>query len=255
MSLTGFVQTLGSAALGGASLTRVAVSGPVDPDFANVELLLDCDGVDAGTSFTDLSNNSATVSVFGNAQTDTAEKKFGTASLLLDGTDDYLTVPNQPGLAPVDGSDYTMECHIRLNNDAKLQTIMSKRTPGPDEGIILFMGTGENLSLLVNGAGGNAISIVSPTVNFLNDGTWYHVAAVREEVDNSWHLFVDGIEVVSGTEAEAPVDGGGAFHVGRDGTVSTARDWDGHIDNVRVTFDVARYTANFTPPTEAFPTQ
>src|SRR3990167_5725818 len=54
------------------------------------QLLLHCDGVDAATTFTDEIGKAVTAN--GNAQIDTAQKKFGTASGLFDGTGDYLSL-------------------------------------------------------------------------------------------------------------------------------------------------------------------
>lgn len=55
------------------------------------KLLLHTDGTDGSTTFTDSSLSPKTISVFGNAQVDTAQSKFGGASALFDGTGDYLT--------------------------------------------------------------------------------------------------------------------------------------------------------------------
>ena len=55
-------------------------AGGGDPYFANVSLLLHCDGSDASTTFTDSSSNGHTVTASNDAQIDTAQSKFGGAS-------------------------------------------------------------------------------------------------------------------------------------------------------------------------------
>ena len=59
-----------------------------DPYFANVVALLHFDGADGSTTFTDVKGHTFTAA--GNAQIDTAQSLFGGASLLLDGSGDYI---------------------------------------------------------------------------------------------------------------------------------------------------------------------
>jgi hypothetical protein len=55
-----------------------------------------------------------TVTTFGTAQLDTAEKMFGTASMLLDGNSDYLTVPDSSDWTFGTG-DFTIDFWVRWN--------------------------------------------------------------------------------------------------------------------------------------------
>ena len=64
----------------------------VPPDTSQT-LLLHADGTDASTTVTDSSLNAATMTPAGNAQIDTAQSVFGGASLLFDGTGDYVDTP------------------------------------------------------------------------------------------------------------------------------------------------------------------
>jgi hypothetical protein len=65
---------------------------PIPPDTSQT-LLLHADGADASTTVLDSSVNAATMTPAGNAQIDTAQKVFGTASLLFDGAGDYVDTP------------------------------------------------------------------------------------------------------------------------------------------------------------------
>ena len=72
------------------SNVKVAGQSSGETNFNKVSLLLPFDGSDTATSTSDESDNSHTITFAGTAQLDTAQKKFGTASLLLDGDSDYV---------------------------------------------------------------------------------------------------------------------------------------------------------------------
>jgi len=61
-----------------------------DPDFDSVEFLSHFDGADAATTAVDESDNNHTIVFNAEAQLDTAQQKWGTASLLLDGSVDSV---------------------------------------------------------------------------------------------------------------------------------------------------------------------
>jgi hypothetical protein len=64
-------------------------------------------------------------------------------------------------------------------------------------------------------------------------------------------LFIDGVLVSSATLAGALTTNANPVYIGArsDGTGAL----NGRIDDLRITKGVARYTANFTPPTAPFP--
>ena len=78
-------------------------------------LLLHCNGVDESTTFTDSSGGGVgsphTVTAVGNAQIDTAQKKFDTGSALFDGTGDYLSLEDSDDWDFGTG-DFTVDCWI-----------------------------------------------------------------------------------------------------------------------------------------------
>lgn len=76
--------------------------------------------------------------------------------------------------------------------------------------------------------------------------TWYHIATCRTG-GNSWKTYLNGTLIGTTTTAfSTAVDG---FNV----SDITSR-LVGYLDEFRYTKGVARYTANFDPPTEPFPT-
>ena len=87
--------------------------------------------------------------------------------------------------------------------------------------------------------------------------TWTHVALVRNSGVIS--LFVNGIKdattfAYSATIIPNPDLFDRPILFGKDEMFgSTGNYFDGYIDDFRITKSVARYTANFTPPTAPFP--
>ena len=65
-----------------------------DQYYNSCSLLLHCDGTNGSTTFTDNSPSPKTVTAYNGAAISTVQSKFGGASGLFDGTDDYVTVPD-----------------------------------------------------------------------------------------------------------------------------------------------------------------
>jgi hypothetical protein len=93
----------------------------------------------------------------------------------------------------------------------------------------------------------------------LGANAWSHVAAVRFGI--TVKIFINGVEAGSVTDANANASfSGGTGEWGENlcavnlNSVSIRNPFGGYIDELRITKGVARYTANFTPPTTKFPT-
>lgn len=94
-------------------------------------------------------------------------------------------------------------------------------------------------SLIV--VGSTVVSGITLTAN-----AWQHIAIVRS--GNTWTVYVNGVSAGSGTNSssfDCTVSGIG-------GSVSGINYFNGYVDELRITRGVARYTANFTPPSQAF---
>jgi Concanavalin A-like lectin/glucanases superfamily len=210
-------------------------------------LLLHCDGIDGSTTFTDVKGH--TVTANGNAQIDTAQSKFGGASALFDGSGDYLSIPNSTDW-DFGSSDFTIEFWMYVTGaPASSNIILAKRNSsgfspfGFDflaSGKINFFGSQNGSSWALNITSSGAIST----------SQWVHVAGVRN--GTSFKLYIDGTEAASTTLS-------GAMMVTTDPLLiaqwwsSDPRNYNGHLDDIRITKGLARYTANFTPPSAAFP--
>lgn len=215
-----------------------------DPLFANVTLLLHCDGANGATTLTDSGPLGLTSTLSGSAQLATSQKKFG-ASSLTPGNGEVSFTSALPGFGT---SDFTIELQ------AYFITASGAAQPGLFQ---LDTGGGYNaasysstLAVLcdggsawtVYGAGGTHFSGVA-----IATGVWHHVAL--ERYDGTLKLYVNGAEVLSVADSFNYYLGGGGV-IGS--YYSSGYSLDGYIDEFRITKGIARYQGPFTPPTAPF---
>ncbi|TXH14730.1 MAG: hypothetical protein E6R03_08630, partial [Hyphomicrobiaceae bacterium] len=210
-----------------------------DTFFERTALLLHMDGADGSTTFTDV--KAKTVTPSGNAQISTAQSKFGGASGLFDGTGDFLTVAHSTDFSIT--GDITVEAWVYPTNLTGVRYIARKGTSTTyTTGWALAVNAGFPYANVGTSSG----TIDSPVALTLN--TWQHVAFTKR--GGTLRMFIDGVLVntvsgVTGTDVTA------SLTIGRD-SAATARDWVGHIEELRITRG-CRYYKTFTPQTAAFP--
>ena len=208
-------------------------SAPTDPDFASVELLLHFDGSNGSTTFTDSSSNALTVTPSGGSQISTSQSKFGGSSGRLNGGADYLTFSGGDSFGT---GDFCVEFWIYSDwvGDMMLFDFRSHAS--------LALWTNGTSLIFFNS--GTFAARATLTAN-----TWQHLAVSRS--GSTIRLFVDGVQQYSATDSGNFNTGGGTNWIGKpyDAFWSTPDFW---MDELRMS-RVARYTADFTPPTAAFP--
>jgi hypothetical protein len=231
---------------------QFAATGPTDPDFANVSLLLHGDGTNGSTTIVDSSPSPKTVTAFGDAQISTAQSRFGGASIVFDGSGDYLSATPDADYA-VGTGDFTVEAWIYPTSfPITYNTVAATRG---------LAGNINAWSWSVKDDG----TLMVYTSNFAYQGTdtgavalntWSHVALVRS--GTSLQVYVDGVanRATPATVANDFTDE--TLWIGTTGGVATGGGsggdpFTGYIDDLRITKGVARYTSNFTPPTAPFP--
>ena len=221
---------------------------------ANLKLLLHFDGSDGATTTTDSSNNERTITLAGDAQLDTAHKKFGTASLLLDGDGDLASAADD-GDFDFGSGDFTVEGFFRISSLGD-NTFFSHWENGDATGQSFYL-VHFNSSNRLRFAYRLTTGVVEANYTWEpSAGTFYHIAISRNGADLK--VYIDGTAVieesVSTTSFVASED---PFRIGAFNDATTASptlEWQfaGHVDEVRVTKGEARYTSNFTPTTSAF---
>jgi hypothetical protein len=223
---------------------------PATGNDANTTVLLHMDGSDGGTTFDDSNagGSAHTWTAGGDAHTDTAEKMFGTAALLCDGTGDYITTPDHADWHFGSG-DFTIELFFNRNGgDGTTRGLMGQAASGVgDVGFYINMTSGNVVACTIQDTGGQRT--VTGTTAFTTTG-WHHVAVVK--TGTAIKLFIDGVK--EGTDGAMVVDhanSAAALSVGRIGAHNGFY-FNGWIDEVRISKGIARWTSNFTPPTAAY---
>lgn len=184
---------------------------------------------------------SATVS--GNAQISTSQYKFGSSSGYYDGTGDSIRFTNDT--LCIGQNDFTIEMWAYVQNISVSRHLYDQRTATTSQvaPLIRVYSTGL-LSYFVNG-----LERIVSASNAISTNTWYHIAVCRS--GTSTRMFLDGVQVGSTftdtfNYLNLPVSIG-SYNNGT--TIDNS--WQGYIDEVRLS-NIARYTANFTPPSTAF---
>ena len=192
------------------------------------------------------------VETVGYAQISTSVKKFGTGSILLTpgGGSHYTRVPLTENLRFGTG-DFTIECWIYLiTNTAGIRAVWSNYSGFSAGSLSLFAGhaSASTNNFYIAHNGGFPALASTTTVNS-RLGLWTHLAVVRNS--GQIKLYVNGVSEGTPFASTVALDGVGSyFWVGTTGD-SPASNPNCYIDDFRITKGVARYTANFTPPTSA----
>lgn len=209
-----------------------------DPHFANVELLLHMDGSNGSTTFVDSSSRARTI-IAGASTISTAQSRFGGSSCLIPSNPGGATMKELSGWGLGSG-DFTIEMFI-----------YGRPTLGsPLVGLVSWGGAYSysfywqinDTNFFSNGSGFVPHGLV--------DGQWNHIAITR--ASGSMRYFVNGAQV--GSTWSRTTNYIGVVNRPTIGTHDASTQGLGtHIDELRITKGVARYTENFTPPTAPFP--
>lgn len=210
-----------------------------DPYIANVTLLMHFNGADESTTLTDEIGHAFTAG--GTAQIDTAQFKYGGASLLLQGLIDDICYADNSADWIFGTNDFTTEVWVRFSAISADHAFLSNYNNSATGWILGLTSAGD---LVFRHGDTELISRAwSPSTD-----TWYHVAASRSGTD--LRLFVDGAQLgATVTDSTNIASASLQFTVG---SVSTIWKLVGWIDDARITKGVARYTGNFTAPTAQF---
>jgi hypothetical protein len=168
--------------------------------------------------------------------------------MYFDGSGDYLTTQSSAALSLGSG-DFTFEAWIYPTGVSGTDSVIFDFRSGNsgNNGPIMIIGAGSGNPLVYVAAGSAQITGSGITLN-----TWSHVAVSRS--GTSTKMFLNGTQTGSTYTDTNSYTNPARIYLGADDDGSPNAYFIGYMDDVRITKGVARYTSNFTPPTQAFPT-
>lgn len=204
------------------------------------KLLMHFNGANNGTTFVEETGRAVTR--YGSPVTSTAQSKFGGASGSFPLVADYLQVPNSTDFQFGSG-DFTIEAWAFTTSFTGNPGIACLRTSYATNHAWTFYWSSSALNFMFSQAGNNY-----PGYQFFytfNIGTWYHLAVVRS--GNTLMGFVNGTKQATTFDftgrtcypSTAPLTVGV--------TLGYPSNFNGYIDELRISKGIARYTSNFTP--------
>lgn len=219
-----------------------------DSDFGKVALLLHGNGTNGSTTLVDDGLPRPAFTLGGNTNVSTSQSKFGGASIVLDGTGDYILFPNASDFN-FGAADFTIEMFVYKTGSNPNSSRLWGASTDSTHSVELWIGPTGSFSAYASTNGSwNHGAVVST----ISNGQWYHLAVVRS--GGSLFAFVDGVRTVVSTTlgtASLYMHPSVVAHT-LGGQPSPDRGFNGYLDDVRITKGKARYTANFTVASQEF---
>ncbi|MDO8443112.1 MAG: LamG-like jellyroll fold domain-containing protein [bacterium] len=220
----------------------------VGVDDSYSKTLIHANGTDGSATITD--ESSKTMTRQADAQIDTAFQKFGTGSILFDGTGDYVAGPTDNVDYEMGSGEFTIDLWYKsaITTDSQWTNPIIAYGDNTGAGSSWKIYGGKYLWAYIWNSSATAYDVTS-TVD-TSDNAWHHVAFIRQS--NTLKLYIDGAlqdtKDVTGVPTNDAATAG--FFLGADSAPGSR--FTGAIDEVRVSKGIARWTANFTPPTSAY---
>ena len=221
-----------------------------------LKLLLHFDGNDGDTSTTDSSPSQHSITFNGDAQLDTANKKWGTASLLLDGAGDSIQMASSAdwNVFSDNTENWTIDFQLKLIGSG-LQYFITQREDSNNRWYIFYYDSGANtgIKFVVKSGGTNIIESAYSGAAINSD--WHHIAFCK--VGSLYGVYFDGTQILYVSDSSSDTLINAPLYVGEQGDSN----WflNGQIDELRIinsnAFNASPNsgkTDTITPPSGAY---
>jgi hypothetical protein len=202
--------------------------------------------VAAVSALGDASSTGHTVTVVSGVATSSAQKKFGTHSVLFDGDNDYLTVPTHADWN-FGTANFTIEYWIYEKVGSVDNQQFGFLSANSAFAIGSWSGASHDIAYF-SAAGGGSWNIGNMSMGNRVVNNWSHIAITRS--GTTFTCWRDGVQTGTITSSGTLYNSGASLMIGGFVT-SGVNTLNGYMDEIRIS-NVARYTSAFTPSTTAF---
>jgi len=215
---------------------------------ANTKMLLQFDGPTTTITDSNVGGAAHAWTAVGNATCDTSDFQFGAASLLCDGTGDWVTTPDHADFALGTG-DFTVDFWVKVANDGGQLGIFGQCDTAASVASLSIGGYRHTTNKLVMTWGMFPVTYtITSTSNITIASGWTHVALTRS--GTSFKLYINGVMEASVGSSGGINNSSNAFRIGALGE-RTTNTLNGRVDGFRLSSTV-RWADNFTPPRVAY---
>ena len=186
----------------------------------------------------DKSQTARQVKLVNDTKSSTSYTKFLSSSMYFDGTGDRIDIANDIAYN-FGSSNSTLEMWVYPTDVSGTRNLITRGTSGYSGFILSHSGFLESVN-------GSSWGVNITFSSALTANSWQHIAVVRN--GDTWTVYKDGTSVGTGTSTGSVSSAAQTLTIGeRVGQSNFA----GYMSDIRLTKGLARYTANFTPPTAA----
>lgn len=219
-----------------------------DPHFNNVSLLLNFNPI------VDSSTNNFDPTEVGDTKVDLAVKKFGNGAGYFDGTGDYLQTINSDAFNFA-GGPFTIEMWVNPNPtqisfggaNGNAGAFVSTRISAVHSPLEFSIRTDLKMQVLIESSGGGSWQAILVSNTALIANTWSHIALIYDGLVT--RLFINGVLDDNFTNNNFSYRNiSNTLYIGSGGDGN----FNGYIDDLRITKGVARYVG-FIPPQQELP--
>ncbi len=227
---------------------------PASAHTADANDVLLVDGDESNAVFTDSTTTPHTITNNSGVAYNASGQLAG--AMEFNGTSSYLSVPNSADW-DFGSDDFTIDMWVKDNGaTTDYPSLLGWRASNGNNDGWAFHGyrTLDRMPFFFGAGASNYQYAVGVASTGIWDGSWHHIAVVRD--GETLMYFLDGVYIPHASDTpnvgtETLRTASPSLLVGRY-TMDTSRFWKGSIDDLRISKGIARWTTNFTPPTAPY---